>query len=116
MLQTMTPEQRAEMQEKAAESRRLKREYAEKHLRIDYSPEDENTWRALAKEVNLTLPDKYKAFSIKYINRTLKAIGRDGTWARECWGVKTLPDIAKMNPTMNCRAICGHILEDNLEN
>lgn len=107
-----TPEQREENIRKAALARQQQRDYAEKHLQLEY--EDEPYWRKLASQVGYRLPTKYKQFNTRDLKRCLKAVGKDTDWCKDQWGVTKLTDIGKMNPTWTMVAICGICLEDSL--
>lgn len=110
-LKEITPEQRADMQEKARISLEIKKE-AGKHLKQDFS--DEPAWRRMASEVGFRLPATYiKCNDVKYVRRLIKHLGRDVDWYKQCSGYGSLHGFYRDNKDWPMYALCGVILEDH---
>lgn len=109
LLADLTPEQRLEMRQKASEAREAEKQWVIGNLRTDYL--DDWYWSKLSTEIGVRLPNKYRKPSLKLIRRFLRGINKKPEWFREVWGVKRMEDVWEMNPTLNCRAICGYTLE-----
>ena len=108
-LKNITPEQRKQMQEQAAESRKLKQEWARKNLKLDW--EDDAHWRALASKYDYRLPVWYEPCSSKFTNRFLKKMGLSKEWYEEVTGYKNANIEAKENPRLPAYAAVGLLLE-----
>ena len=108
-LNNITPEQRAEMQEKSRLARQAKKEAA-KSLKTEYI--DDPAWLDMAKKYGVRLPNLTSpASEVKYIKRLMKKLGIDyKDWLEE-EGYKRLVDFSKDNPEWTARAHCGLILE-----
>lgn len=110
VLAELTLEQRIEMRQKAAQAREEEKQYVIENLRTEYV--DDHVWSAMASEIGVRLPNKYRKPSLKLIRRFLRGIDKKPDWFRQIWAVKRMEDVWEMNPTLNCRAICGYTLEN----
>ena len=110
-LKEMTPEQRLEMRQKAAQTRLDKQAYAEANLKLEYA--DMSHWEGLAKEAGVRLPHHNTPNTdTKYIKRIAKKIGVDiNQWLVEGVGATSLADLNNLNPTYTARAMSGLLLE-----
>lgn len=109
-LSGLTQEQREEMREKGAESRRLKQEWAQNNLKLSY--EDENCWTELAKEANVRLPLRnVPATEVKYVRKLLKRLNIDQKEWLDVEGYSSLKQFGLNNPEWTARAHCGLVLE-----
>lgn len=110
-LKEMTPEQRLDMRQKAAQTRLDKQAYAEANLKLEYA--DMSHWEGLAKEAGVRLPHHNTPNTdTKYIKRIARKIGVDITdFIVEATGAKNLADLNSINPTWTSRAMCGLLLE-----
>lgn len=79
----MTDEDRQRIQEQRIKDQ----EWAKENLKTEWM--DENFLRSLASERGFTLAPWWKPTTdIKYINRALKAIGKDSSWHLESFGFR----------------------------
>lgn len=108
-LKDITPEQRAEMQEKARIAREQKKEQA-KLLKTEYA--DEKHWRELASSVGVRLPTTYLANTeTKYLRRVAKKLNIDMQEYLDDCGVKNLRQLVELNPTHTALSEVGLLLE-----
>jgi len=108
-LANITPDQRAEMQEKARISREQKKEQA-KNLKLEYA--DETHWRSLASEYGLRLPTAYLPNTeTRYVKRAAKKLGVDLQEYLEDCGVKNVKQLVQLNPTHTALSEVGMLLE-----
>jgi len=109
-LSNLTDEQRVEMREKAAESKRIAVEYAQNNLKLEYA--EMNHWESIARSYNIRQPQAhFPAYDIKYMRRIANKIGFDiDIFVRET-GFKGLKQFAEANPTWSARAVSGLVLE-----
>lgn len=108
-LKNMTPEQRAEMKEKARIAGEERKAYAIANLRIDTL--DHKGWRELAKKFKVRLPIIYHPADAKQVRKALKKVSRDIPWARINFGFKRVEDVLEMNPSMTGLEFMGMCLE-----
>lgn len=111
-LPTLTPEQREEALEKSRLAKIAKKEYAEKHLKLEYS--DENYWTTQSAELGIRLPQKF-AVGAKGIRKTAKALGVDIKEFLDSTGCSNLNELCALNPTWNSRSIAALVMEFHLE-
>lgn len=108
-LNTLTPEQRAELRQKAVLSKEAKRE-ANKHIRTDYA--DMQHWEELASKHGVRLPIRYyPSTDIKYVVRIAKKLGVDVKEYVSTTGCKSLKELAELNRGWSAAAMCGLFLE-----
>lgn len=108
-LTQLTPEQRAEMQDKAKLTREAKK-LAGESLKQDYS--DENHWRELASKIGFRMPASYIPCSdTKHLKRLLKLCKIDPKQWAEIEGYSSLKQFVIDNPEMPSYARCGLVLE-----
>lgn len=104
----MTPEQRLSLLEKARVAR-LKKQEEGKNLRQDWL--DASLWAHLRSVVGLRSPPAYIPCSeLKYIRRTLKALGKDTEWYYDNFS-KPLGKFAEDNPDAPAYVLQGLMLE-----
>lgn len=109
MLKNLTKEERALMLEKAKAKREEKKKAGES-LRQNYA--DENYHRSLASELGVRMPASYiPNTETKYLKRAAKHFGVDIKEYLEDCGVKTLKQLANMNPQMSAVEEVGLFLE-----
>ena len=109
-LKDLTPEQRAEMREKARLAHIARAEYAANNLKVDYA--DDTHWTDLAKKYNVRLCNRTSpASEIKYMRRLMKALNIDAKEYSESCGVRNLKELAELNSDWTARAMCGVLLE-----
>lgn len=111
-LPVMTPEQREEALEKSRLAKLAKKEYAEKHLKLEYS--DENYWTTKSAELGIRLPQKF-AVGAKGIRKTAKALGVDIKEFLDSTGCNNLNELCALNPTWNSRALASLVVEYYLD-
>ena len=108
-LNTLTPEQRTELRQKAVLSKDAKRE-ANKHIRTDYA--DMQYWEELASKHGVRLPIRYyPSTDIKYVVRVAKRLGVDVKEYVSTTGCKSLKELAELNKGWSAAAMCGLFLE-----
>jgi hypothetical protein len=108
-LKDITPEQRAQMQEKARIARDKKKE-AGKNLRQDFS--DEKFWRQTASDLGFRLPMSYvPASETKHLKRAMKKLGVDPKEWLEAEGFSRLTTFGNENPDWPAWAHVGLLLE-----
>lgn len=112
-LPVMTPEQREEALEKSRLAKIAKKEYAEKHLKLDWK--DEPVWRELAQNLGVRLPQRFDT-GPRGVKKIAKKLGIDINEWVECTGFTTLIALCNANKTWPSWAICGLILEWYEEN
>lgn len=83
-LKSITPEQRQAMMKKAEETRRLKREYAEKHYTYVWA--DDKVWRMMAKQAGVRLADQYTSPTAYNLAKFAKALGLE-SWKEGLFGI-----------------------------
>lgn len=105
----MSPEQRAEMRHKAEEAKRLKGEWAEANLKLDFA--DESHWRALASHYGMRMPPWYEKASGKYVQRFLKQFDKDAEWYTSHTGFKNGNEEARVCKDLPAYAQIGLLLE-----
>ena len=108
-LKNITPEQRAEMVEKAKQARHEKRQWAQENLTLEYA--DESHWRELASKYGYRMPNKHEKASSKFVNRFLKKFGLDKNFYIDHTGFVNGQKEAKANPKMNAVQQIGLLLE-----
>lgn len=113
MLADLTPEQRQEMRQKAAEKREYDKAWARENLRDDFA--DRPFWRRLASKYGIRLPSWYVR-NTRSIRRALRLLKLDGTWTRDQTGALSLKDLMDANPSWPSYAFIGLILETVYEN
>lgn len=116
-LVNMTEEQRTSLLEKARVARKERSEWAKENLKMDWM--DDAHWRSLASKYNTRLPTKtIPNTETKYLKRLFKTCGIDYKEYLDVCGVKTLKQLASLNPDMPAFAEVGFALEwiDSREN
>jgi len=108
-LKDITPEQRAEMREKARIKKEQNQQWALANLRTEW--DDDHAWRELASRYGIRLPVWYMPASPKVIRKALKQLGRDTSWWKDVTGWSKLEDEQENNPKMNGVCAVGIILE-----
>lgn len=108
MLSDISPEQRAEMQRKAAAKREEDKKFAAQNLRNDFS--DKLQWRRLASAYKVRLPSWYVR-NTRSIRRAAKTLGFDGCWVTDQTGHASLRELMESNPTWPSYAFIGLMLE-----
>ena len=108
-LENLTDEERAANLEKARQARIDKKEWAQKNL--DLNMTDDGLWRELASKYNVKLPVRYEKAHSKFVNRALKALGKDKSWYEDHVGLKNGNEEARLNPRMTAVQQIGLILE-----
>jgi len=109
-LKELTAEERAEMQQKAKETRLAKKEWAQKNLKIHCA--DDHLWRELATQYNYRLPGYYEKAAGKFVQRWLKHFGKTKEWYMDVTGYANGNEEARANPTMTARQQLGLLLEE----
>jgi len=106
---TLTPEQRAEMQEKSRLSREIKRQNS---ANIVVSLDDKY-WRETASSLGVRMPPAVaQAHEFKWLKRAAKKLNIDvNYWTKEIVGAKSLKEVADMNPNIGACGIFGLVLE-----
>lgn len=118
-LRNLTPEQRAAMREKAEETRRRKKEFADTHYRQDWM--DDKTWRKLAKLAGVHLSAHTVAPTPYNLAKFAKQIELGENWKEGLFGVNASKgvghsirwefDRAVAGQRYNLRAYQGTMLE-----
>lgn len=109
MLGNMTKEQRAENLEKARKAREEKQKAGE-NLKQDWT--EENHFRKLASQYGIRLPVIYISNSeVKYLKRTMRALGIDPKDYLEYCGFTNLKQFHKENPLTPAWVEVGYLLE-----
>lgn len=108
-LPSLSPEERAVMQEKARLSRLAKKEAA-LLLKTEYA--DMSHWRDLASRNKLRLPASHLPNTeVKYLKRAAKALGVDiKEYLSDC-GCTSLKELVEFNPTWTAAGELGMFLE-----
>ena len=106
---TLTPEQRAEMQEKARLSRELKKENS-----ANIVPSlDDKYWRETASSLGVRMPPAVaQSHEFKWLKRACNKLNIDvNYWTKEIVGAKSLKEVADMNPNIGACGVMGLVLE-----
>lgn len=104
----MSPEMREENLRKAQEARKKKQEDG-KYLKQDWT--DAPLWSFLRSSLGLRAPPSYIPCSeLKYVRRTLKAVGKDTEWYYENFS-SPMTKFAQDNPLVPAYVLQGLILE-----
>lgn len=108
-LPTLTPEQRAEMLEKARLSREMKKENS---ANIVVSLDDKY-WRETASSLGVRMPPAVaQSHEFKWLKRAAKKLDVDiGTWVKEVTGCTSLQQIADLNKNIGAVGVQGLFLE-----
>lgn len=105
----MTKEQRDEYRAKAAETVRLKQEWAKANLRDDYA--DKPHWSSLASKYKITMPRWYEpATELKHIRKAMRKVGVEYKTYNESLGFQ-YKEVGELNPDMPAYASVGLFLE-----
>ena len=106
---TLTPEQRAEMLEKARLSRELKKANS---ANIVVSLDDKY-WRETASSLGVRMPPAVaQSHELKWLKRACNKLNIDvNYWTKEIVGAKSLKEVADMNPNIGAVGIFGLVLE-----
>lgn len=108
-LQSYTPEQRADMLEKARIAKQAKKDAAGNIITFT----DEPHWRTIASELGVRMPQSVcQADEHKHVKRMARKLGVDiNVWIKEIVGAKNLKEISDANPNAGAVGICGLFLE-----
>lgn len=109
MLANITPEERAEMAEKARLKKEHSKEYAKQHLKNNCA--DEPYWRELSSKYSYRLPVWYKQAGAPHVNKFLKKFGLSKEWYEGWTGFKNGNQESHKNPTMSALQQIGILLE-----
>lgn len=103
----MTGEQR----QQSIQARKDKAIWAKENLDLEWGS-DAEVWKDLARKYNTRLPMYTQpATETKYVKRLFKHVGIDLSIYLEACGVKTLKQLAQMNPREPASASVGFALE-----
>lgn len=106
---TLTPEQRAEMQEKSRLSREMKKQNS---ANIVVSLDDKY-WRETASSLGVRMPPAVaQSHEFKWLKRACNKLNIDvNYWTKEIVGAKSLKEVADMNPNIGACGVMGLVLE-----
>ena len=108
-LSNLTPEQQAEMRQKAADSR-IAKKLAGANLKNDFK--DEQHWRDLASEFGFRMPSSHTPCSeTKQLKKALKLCNIETKVWAEIEGYSTLKGFSEDNPTFPAYARIGLLFE-----
>lgn len=108
-LKNFTPEQRAEMLEKARLAKQVKKDASGNIITFT----DEPYWRTIASELGVRMPQSAcQSSEHKHVKRLARKLGVDvNVWVRDVVGARTLGEISDANPNAGAVGVCGWFLE-----
>lgn len=108
-LTDITPEQREEMQRKAALAKAKKREESINIMTLIDAPYH----RELASLYGIRMPTSYcQSSELKYAKRAAKKLDIDiNLWVKDAVGARNLAEVAQLNPNLGACGMVGLLLE-----